>query len=86
MEAIPSDLVRLGIDISSRLDSPFNRSLNFSEYCTDEMILNMPVCNEEITFVFTSDGITAFVARIGAQFPPTSCFCLVPGTADIIQT
>jgi len=65
MEAIPSDLVRLGIDISSRLDSPFNRSLNFSKYCTDEMILNMPVCNEEITFVFTSDGITAFVARIG---------------------
>lgn len=65
MEAIPSDLVRLGIDISSRLDSPFNRSLNFSDYCTDEMILNMPVCNENITFVLTSEGLTAFVERIG---------------------
>ena len=29
------------------------------------MILNMPVCNENITFVLTREGLTAFVERIG---------------------
>jgi hypothetical protein len=65
MEAIPSDLIRLGIDISSRLESPINRTLEFSEYCTTEMMESMPVCGENITFEFSSQGITEFVARFG---------------------
>lgn len=65
MEAIPSDLIRLGIDISSRLESPLNRTLEFSEYCTAEMNESMPVCGENITFEFSSQGITAFVERFG---------------------
>ena len=65
MEAIPSDLIRLGVDISSRLASPLTRTLNFSDYCTDEMKEYMPVCAENITFVFSSEGITAFVDRLG---------------------
>ena len=66
MEVIPSDLIRLGLDVAGRMDdSKISRTLNFSDYCTADMKLNMPVCNQNITFLFTSEGIAAFVERFG---------------------
>ncbi len=67
MEALPSDLVRLGLDIASRLDQPLNRTFDlgeiFESFCPD-----FSICNETLTFEFTADGLMEFVKRIGELF------------------
>lgn len=67
MEAIPSDLVRLGIDLSSRLDSPFTRTFDLDFLCSinSDDAFDLTICNESITFTFTSAGLVTFVARVG---------------------
>lgn len=67
MQALPSDLIRLGLDIASRVDEPLNRTYNlseiFSSFCPDYSI-----CNETLTFEFTAEGLMEFVKRVGELF------------------
>ena len=67
MAAIPSDLLRLGIDLSSRLESPFTRTMDLGFLCSinSDEAFNLTVCNESITFTLTSQGLVTFVARMG---------------------
>ncbi len=67
MEAIPSDLVRLGIDLSSRLESPYTRTFELDFLCSADSddAFNLAICSESITFTFTSAGLVSFVARVG---------------------
>tara|TARA_B100001094_G_scaffold322674_1_gene372358 strand:- start:840 stop:3983 length:3144 start_codon:yes stop_codon:yes gene_type:complete len=67
MAAIPSDLVRLGIDLSSRLDDPYSRTIELDFLCSinSDEAFNLTICNESITFAFTSVGLVNFVARMG---------------------
>ena len=67
MAAVPSDLLRLGIDLSSRLDTPFTRTLELSFLCEldPEAPLDLAICSENITFTLTSQGLSDFVKRIG---------------------
>ena len=63
---IPSDLLRLVIDMSSRLDDPLARTFEFSSFCgSGEDRLTFSVCDENITFTLTSDGLVRFVERVG---------------------
>ena len=65
--AIPSDLLRLGIDLSSRLDSPFSQTMDLGFLCEldPEAPLDLAICSESITFTFSSQGLSDFVVRIG---------------------
>ncbi|MBT61366.1 MAG: hypothetical protein CMA63_07450 [Euryarchaeota archaeon] len=66
MQVLPSDLLRLGIDISSRLDAPLTRTFEFSALCgTGNESLDFSICDENITFSLTNTGLTSFVERIG---------------------
>ena len=67
MAALPSDLIRLGIDLSNRLDSPFNRTIDLGFLCdiTEDESFNLTICSESITFTLTSVGLVAFVERVG---------------------
>jgi hypothetical protein len=69
MQVLPSDLVRLGLDIASRVDEPINRTYNLSEVfefiCNDDAY---SLCDETIEFVLTADGLMAFTKRIGELF------------------
>ncbi len=67
MAAIPSDLLRLGIDLSSRLDSPFSRTQDLSFLCEldPEDPLELTICSESITFTLSSQGLSDFVERVG---------------------
>ena len=67
MEAIPSDLVRLGIDLSSRLESPYTRTFELDFLCgaDSDDAFNLTICSESITFTFTSAGLVSFVERVG---------------------
>ena len=68
MEVLPSDLVRLALDIASRVENPINRTYNLSDLLGSVCDFNYSVCNENLTLVFTSDGLTAFVKRVGELF------------------
>ncbi|MDE0858017.1 MAG: hypothetical protein OSA38_05565 [Candidatus Poseidoniaceae archaeon] len=67
MQALPSDLIRLGLDIASRVDQPLNRTIDLGEifgaFCP-----GFSICNESLTFEFTSEGLMAFVKRVGELF------------------
>ena len=67
MAAIPSDLLRLGIDLASRLSSPFNRTMDLSFLCelNPDAPLDLAICSESITFIFTEQGLLNFVERVG---------------------
>ena len=67
MAAIPSDLVRLGIDLSSRLEDPYSRTIELDFLCSinSDEAFNLTICNENITFAFTSVGLVNFVERMG---------------------
>ena len=67
MAAIPSDLLRLGIDLSSRLDSPFSKTIDLDFLCSinPDEAFNLTICNENITFTLTSAGLVNFVERMG---------------------
>lgn len=67
MAALPSDLIRLGIDLSNRLDSPFNRTIDLGFLCdiTEDEAFNLTICSESITFTLTSVGLVEFVERVG---------------------
>jgi hypothetical protein len=67
MAVIPSDLLRHGIDLSSRLDSPIERSIDLSFLCelNPDEPLDLPICDEFIYFVFTRQGLQFFVERVG---------------------
>ena len=67
MAAIPSDLVRLGIDLSTRLESPYTKTFNLGFLCSinEDEAFNLSICDESITFTFTSQGLVDFVERIG---------------------
>ena len=62
MEALPSDLIRLGLDIASRLDEPINRTFDIGELLCRP---GLSICNETITLEFTSEGLVRFVERVG---------------------
>ena len=67
MQALPSDLIRLGLEIASRVDQPLNRTIDlgdiFGAFCP-----GFSICNESLTFEFTSEGLMAFVKRVGELF------------------
>lgn len=67
MQALPSDLIRLGLDIASRVDQPLNRTIDlgdvFGAFCPD-----FSICNESLTFEFTAEGLMDFVKRVGELF------------------
>ena len=76
-EAAPSDLVRVGLDIASRLAEPKTFD-NVGNICTDEQ--DYSVCDENLSLIFTPEGltdfsvdvgemITAFIQQSGAELP-----------------
>jgi len=65
LEALPSDLIRLGLDIASRLDTPMNRTFDIGELLCRP---GLSICNETLTFEFTAEGLATFVKRTGELF------------------
>ncbi len=67
MAAIPSDLLRLAINLSSRLDSPYSKTLELGFLCelNPDNPPDLPICSESITFTLSSVGLQNFVARVG---------------------
>ena len=61
-ESAPSDLLRVGLDIASRLAEPkvFD---NLGNICRDDQ--DYSVCEENLSMVFTPEGITEFSVDIG---------------------
>ena len=68
MEVLPSDLVRLALDIASRIEDPINRTYNFGDLLGSVCDFNYSICDENLTIVFTSEGLMAFVKRVGELF------------------
>lgn len=62
LEALPSDLIRLGLSISERMDEPY--SINDIILC-DSNYSELEVCNESLDLVFTPTGIETFVSSYG---------------------
>tara|TARA_B100001564_G_scaffold75913_1_gene60633 strand:+ start:2861 stop:5935 length:3075 start_codon:yes stop_codon:yes gene_type:complete len=62
MEALPSDLIRLGLDIASRMSEP--QVIEGPEsICNDDQ--DMEVCDEDLSFSFTEQGLTDFSKNVG---------------------
>ena len=61
-EAAPSDLVRVGLDIASRLAEPKTFD-NIGNICTDEQ--DYSVCEESLSLIFTPEGLTDFSVDVG---------------------
>ena len=68
MEVLPSDLVRLALDIASRVENPISRNYSLGEMLGSVCDYNYSVCSETLELVFTSDGLMAFVKRVGELF------------------
>lgn len=62
MEALPSDLIRLGLDIASRMTEP-HKIEGPDSICNDDQ--DLEVCDEELSFSFTEQGLTDFSKDIG---------------------
>ena len=62
MEALPSDLIRLGLDIASRLNEPHVID-GPDNICSDDQ--DMEVCDEDLSFSFTEQGLTDFSENVG---------------------
>ena len=65
LEALPSDLIRLGLEIASRVDNPMNRTFEIGELLCRP---GLSICNESLTFEFTAEGLATFVKRTGELF------------------
>jgi len=61
-EAAPSDLLRVGLDIASRLTEPKTFD-NVGNICTDEQ--DYSVCEENLSLIFTPEGLTDFSVDVG---------------------
>jgi len=61
-EAAPSDLVRVGLDIASRLAEPKTFD-NIGNICSDEQ--DYSVCEKNLSLIFTPEGLTDFSVDIG---------------------
>ena len=62
MEALPSDLIRLGLDIASRLNEPHVID-GPDNICSADQ--DMEVCDEDLSFSFTEQGLTDFSENVG---------------------
>ena len=62
MEALPSDLIRLGLDIASRMSEPHVVD-GPDSICNDDQ--DMEVCDEDLSFSFTEQGLTDFSENVG---------------------
>ena len=62
MEALPSDLIRLGLDIASRMSEPHVVD-GPDSICSDDQ--DMEVCDEDLSFSFTEQGLTDFSENVG---------------------
>ena len=62
MEALPSDLIRLGLDIASRMAEPHEFD-GPDSICSDDQ--DLEVCDEDLSFSFTEQGLTDFSKDIG---------------------
>lgn len=62
MEALPSDLIRLGLDIASRMQDPHVVE-GPDSICSDDQ--DMEVCDEDLSFSFTEQGLTDFSKNVG---------------------
>ena len=62
MEALPSDLIRLGLDIASRMSEPHVID-GPDSICSDDQ--DMEVCDEDLSFSFTEQGLTDFSENVG---------------------
>jgi hypothetical protein len=62
LEALPSDLVRLGLSISERMDEPY--TISDISIC-DADTTQLAVCDESLDLVFTPLGIETFVSSYG---------------------
>ncbi len=61
-DAAPSDLLRLGLDLASRLAEPKSYD-DVGNICNDEQ--DYSVCDRNLSLVFTPDGLTEFSVDIG---------------------
>ncbi|MDE0558254.1 MAG: hypothetical protein OSB30_07280 [Candidatus Poseidoniaceae archaeon] len=62
LEALPSDLIRLGLSISERMDEPY--TISDISLC-DSSTTQLDVCDESLDLVFTPLGIETFVSSYG---------------------
>ena len=62
LEALPSDLIRLGLSISERMDEPY--TISDIGIC-DANTTQLEVCDESLDLVFTPLGIETFVSSYG---------------------
>ena len=62
LEALPSDLIRLGLSISERMDEPY--TISDISIC-DANTTQLAVCEESLDLVFTPSGIETFVSSYG---------------------
>ncbi|NCG42077.1 MAG: hypothetical protein GWO84_00840 [Euryarchaeota archaeon] len=62
LEALPSDLIRLGLSISERMDEPY--TISDISLC-DSNTMQLEVCDESLDLVFTPLGIETFVSSYG---------------------
>ena len=61
---IPSDLLRLMVDVASRMDEPLALPEPITVPC-DDFGLSGEVCTQELPLVVTEDGLTSFVSGAG---------------------
>ncbi|HJM55187.1 MAG TPA: hypothetical protein QGI72_02960, partial [Poseidonia sp.] len=64
MEAVPSDLIRLIIDLSSRMDEPLS-SGDLSKHCPKDMKEKISACNDELELTATRQGMKDFSVLFG---------------------
>ena len=62
LEALPSDLIRLGLSITELMDEPY--TIRDIRLCEPES-MELEVCDESLDLVFTPAGIETFVSSYG---------------------
>lgn len=62
MEALPSDLIRLGLDIADRMSEPHVID-SLESICPEDQ--DIDVCDEDLSFSFTEEGLTDFSKNVG---------------------
>ena len=63
-EVIPSDLIRLAVDVSSSMDDPLALEEPLTIPC-DDFEWDYEVCNQSLPFEATEEGLTSFVSGAG---------------------
>ena len=64
MEAVPSDLIRLILDLSSRMDQPWS-SGDLSKHCPEDIKDKINACNDELELTATRQGLKDFTTLFG---------------------